>query len=423
MRSGRGGRAASVAVLALAATAARADLPPERPYGDSTLRYSVIAPQRAFAARPELAALGRRVFFDPALSEPAGLACSGCHDPRRAFSGDRGSAIGAAPGSRPDRFGTRNTPSLLYARYAPPLYLFMDDDAVVPEPRGGLFADGRVDTLAQLPVQPLTNPLEMNNRGAAMVVRKLARAPYAGEFRRRFGAAVFATPARGMAALGEALEAFLQSDGMAPFSSRYDDFIRGKGRLTAQELRGLALFRNPDKGNCASCHGFNETSSDPARSLFTDYAYEAVAVPRNPALPANRDPAHHDLGLCETAKARHWPQPEQWCGYFRTPSLRNVAVRERYMHNGFFKDLRTVVRYYATRGTDPWTWYPQGRMFDDVPAAYRRNLNINSTPYNRREGMKPSLDEGEIDAIVAFLRTLTDKAYEDRLPAAAGAPP
>ena len=400
------------AVLALAVWPASADLPPESRVGASTLRYSVIPPQREFSARPELAALGRRVFFDRSLSEPAGLACSGCHDPQRAFSGDRGSALGVAPGSRPDRFGLRNTPSVLYARYAPPLYLYMDDDSLVPEPRGGLFADGRVDTLAELPLAPLTNPLEMNNRDAAMVVRKLAHAGYAESFRQQFGPDVFADRKRAMAALGGAIEAFLQSDEMSPFSSRYDAFIRGQGQLGEQELRGLALFRNPNKGNCASCHGFNETSSNPARSLFTDYAYESVAVPRNNAIPANRDAAHYDLGLCETAKQKAWPDPGQWCGYFRTPSLRNVAVRERYMHNGEFKDLRTVVAYYATRGTDPWKWYPRGRLFDDVPAQYQHNLNINSTPYNRREGMKPALDDAEIDAIVAFLRTLTDQAYE-----------
>jgi cytochrome c peroxidase len=317
-----------------------------------------------------------------------------------------------APGSRPGRFGTRNTPSLLYARYSPPLYLFMDDDATVPEPRGGLFADGRVDTLAALPLQPLTNPLEMGNRDAAMVARKLAKADYADELRQQFGADVFADRQRAINAIGEALQAYLQSDALSPFTSRYDAFIRGQGTLSEQEQRGLALFRNPDKGNCASCHGFNSTSNDPSRSLFTDYAYESVAVPRNVQIPANADPQRYDLGLCETARARHWEEPGQWCGYFRTPSLRNVAVRQHYMHNGEFDDLRKVVLYYATRGTNPWNWYPKGQRFDDVPKQYQRNLNINSTPYNRIEGMKPTLDDAEIDAIVAFLKTLTDRDYE-----------
>jgi cytochrome c peroxidase len=414
-----GGRGVLAALLLLTAAAAWAEVPADRRNGDTPLLYRVIAPQRAFEQQPQRAALGRRIFFDANLSEPAGLACAGCHDPQQAFSGDRGSRLDVAPGSRPGRFGVRNTPSLLYARYSPPLYLFMDDDATVPEPRGGLFADGRVDTLADLPIVPLTNPQEMGNRDVAMVARKLARADYADELRRQFGADVFADRRRTIAALGEALQAYLQSDAMAPFNSRYDAFIRGQGKLSEQELRGVALFRNPDKGNCASCHGFNPTSNDPARSLFTDYAYESVAVPRNAKIPANADPQHYDLGLCETARARHWNEPAQWCGYFRTPSLRNVAVRRHYMHNGEFDDLRQVVRYYATRGTDPWTWYPRGRKFDDVPLQYQRNLNINSTPYNRIEGMRPTLDDVEIDAIVAFLKTLTDSDYEVRLEPAA----
>lgn len=138
---------------------ALADVPADARNGDTPLLYRVIAPQRAFEQQPARAALGKQVFFDTKLSEPAGLACAGCHDPQQAFSGDRGSKLGVAPGSRPGRFGLRNTPSLRYARYSPPLYLFMDDDATVPEPRGGLFADGRVDTLAALPMVPLTNQI------------------------------------------------------------------------------------------------------------------------------------------------------------------------------------------------------------------------------------------------------------------------
>ena len=402
------------AVLLGCVLVARADVLPDSRNGDTPLLHRVIAPQRAFALQPERAALGRRIFFDTTLSEPAGLSCAGCHDPATAFSGERGSRRGVTPGSRPGHFGVRHTPSLLYARYAPPLYLFMDDDAIVPEPRGGLFADGRVDTLAQLPIQPLTNPDEMGNRDAARVARKLAKAGYADELRRQFGADLFADHTRTLAALGEALQAYLQSDELSPFTSRYDAYVRGEAPLTPQELRGLALFRNPDKGNCASCHGFDPTSRDPARSLFTDFAYESVAVPRNDRIPANRDPARYDLGLCDTARARHWDDPDQWCGYFRTPSLRNVAARRAYMHNGRFDDLKQVVTYYVTRGTDPWKWYPKGRMFDDVPARYQRNLNINATPYNRGVGMRPTMDEAEIDAVVAFLGTLTDRAYEPR---------
>jgi cytochrome c peroxidase len=366
-----------------------------------------------FAPAPARAALGRQVFFDARLSEPAGTSCAGCHDPRQAFSGNHGSRLGVPLGSRPDLVGIRNTPSALYVAYIPRLFFYQDDDAPAPIPFGGLFTDGRADTVAELARHPLLDPREMHNANAAQVRRKLADAPYADAFRREFGARVFDTDAAAFAALGAALEGFFQSREMAPFSSRYDAWVQGKERLTAQELRGMKLFKNPDKGNCASCHKFNETSTNPARSLFTDFGFDAAGLPRNGAIPANRDPKYFDTGLCATAAARGWPDSGQYCGYFRTPSLRNVAVRERFMHNGILADLREAVAFYATRSIAPQRWYKDGKLFDDVPQRYRGNVNAATLPYNRVKGMPPALDDAEIDAIVAFLRTLTDAPWQD----------
>lgn len=365
-----------------------------------------------FQPAPARAALGRLVFFDGRLSEPAGTSCASCHDPRQGFAGNHGSRIGVALGSRPDLVGTRNVPSALYAAYVPPLFFYQDDDAPAPTPFGGLFADGRADTVAALVRHPLLDPLEMHNRSVEQVTRKLRSAPYADAFKREFGQDVFASSAGALAALGAAMDAFLQSREMAPFSSRYDAWVQGKVRLSAQEARGLTLFKNPDRGNCVSCHKFNETSSNPARSLFTDFGYDAIAVPRNRAIPANRDPRHFDGGLCATAAAKGWPDGGQWCGYFRTPSLRNVAARERYMHNGVFSDLRDAVAFYATRSIEPERWYRDGKLFDDVAPRHQGNVNVATLPYNRRKGMSPALDDDEIDAIVAFLQTLTDAPYE-----------
>jgi cytochrome c peroxidase len=159
-----------------------------------------------------------------------------------------------------------------------------------------------------------------------------------------------------------------------------------------------------------------ESSSRPERSLFTDFGYDAIAVPRNPLLPANKDARHFDVGLCQTARALKWPEPDQWCGYFRTAGLRNVAVRQTFMHNGVFRTLRDAVAFYATRSTDPAQWYPGGKRFDDVPARYQGNVNVNAVPMNRRAGTTPALTEDEIDDIVAFLRTLTDARYVALMP-------
>ncbi|WP_296947714.1 cytochrome-c peroxidase [uncultured Massilia sp.] len=402
-----------LASVAVAAACAAADV---QRIGATPQLAAMPAVAGPFAPSPARAALGRQAFFDPRLSEPAGTSCASCHDPRRAFSGNHGSRLGVPLGARADLVGLRNTPSALYVAYVPRLFFYQDDDALAATPFGGLFADGRADDVPDLVRHPLMNPLEMHNRSLADVARKLRAAPYADGLRREFGARALDTTAGALAALGKAMESFLQSREMAPFSSRYDAWVQGKAPLTALELRGLKLFKNPDKGNCASCHKFNETSSNPARSLFTDFGYDAIGVPRNRAIPATRDPAYFDTGLCATAAAATWPERAQWCGYFRTPGLRNVAVRERFMHNGAFSTLRDAVAFYATRGIEPERWYKDGVLFDDVPKAYRGNVNAATLPYNRRKGMQPALDDAEIDAIVAFLRTLTDAPWETRAP-------
>ena len=374
---------------------------------------AVVVPPQTFHVDPARVALGKRIFFDTRLSEPHGTSCASCHAPQRAFSGNHGSTIGVPLGSRPTLIGSRNTPSLLYARYIPALYFYQDDDGPAPEPIGGLFADGRVDTLRALVKIPLLHPLEMHNRSEATLAAKLKRY-YANELSHEFGANALLRPGPTIDALGLAVEAYLQSDEMAPFTSRYDGYVQGRVQLSVQELRGLRVFSNPDKGNCISCHKFDITSSTPARSLFTDFSYDALAAPRNPAIPANRSRQYFDTGICRTAQAQGWRDPQQWCGYFRTPSLRNVAVRERFMHNGAFSKLRDVVDFYATRATDPDRWYPSSGKFDDLPVRNRGNVNINSVPYNRRAGSPPALSPTDIDDIVAFLGTLTDAAFLGR---------
>jgi cytochrome c peroxidase len=376
------------------------------------------ASSAVFQPDPALAELGRRVFSDSRLSEPAGTACASCHDPARAFSPSLAAiGPGVPQGSRPGHVSRRNAPSLLYVRYVPQRYFYQDDDAPYASPFGGLFADGRAATLAEQMRGPLFDPDEMNNASPASLLRKINDSDLSPALVARFGPSVQHDPEQLLQALGAAMQAYLQSDEMAPFSSRFDDYLRHRTLLSAQEMRGLALFKNPDKGNCASCHTLADTASRPERSLFTDFGYDAIAVPRNPALPANRDAGHFDHGLCATAQNLRWPEPGQWCGYLRTPNLRNVAVRQSFMHNGVFRTLRDAVAFYNTRSTDPRHWYRGGVDFDDVAQVYRGNINVNSMPMNRRPGMQPALSETEIDDIVAFLRTLTDAPYEAAMPA------
>ncbi len=381
----------------------------------TTPRYSAIVPAARPLAPPEPArsALGKALFADTRLSQPQGTSCASCHDAARGFTGfNRGGRDGVASGSLRARLGFRNPPSLTYAKFIPPLYFYQDDDATQPAPFGGLMLDGRADTLAAQSREPLLARHEMNLGSERAAAARLRGAGYRQAFEALYGAGVLDDPRRAVAAFGSSIEAYLQSDELAPFDSRFDAFLRGDTRaLTAQEARGLAIFRNPDQGNCASCHSVSHTSSNPARSLFTDFGYEALGVPRNRRLPANADPKHFDAGLCRTAEAREWPDADSWCGYFRTPSLRNVAVRTRFMHNGVFTSLREAVRFYAVRSTRPGEVYTRGPVFDDLPARQRGNVNQQSSPLNRRAGSPPAMSEDDIDAVVAFLGTLTDRRY------------
>jgi cytochrome c peroxidase len=359
----------------------------------------------------QLVDLGRAIFFDPGLSAPPGTSCASCHDPDRAFCGSNGSKTGLPRGSRPGHFARRTSPSLLYLRYVPRFRFYQEGDDPQSEPFGGLFWDGRADTITELARQPLLNPDEMNNRDGRGVAARIERSPYAAAFRRAFGPAL-RDPDATLIAVGRALEAFLTTDGMAPFSSRYDDFVRGRAQLSALEREGLRLFKDPAKGNCAACHRLEDGARDPARSLFTDYGYEAVAVPRNYGAPL---PARPDLGLCERTDPNAPTNDPMYCINFRTPSLRNVAVRDAFMHNGSLASLRDVVAFYATRATSPRRWYRSGVKFEGVPRKYRAQVNTSSPPYDRREGDPPALDDHEIDAVVAFLRALTDAKYVGRL--------
>lgn len=357
--------------------------------------------------------LGRQIFFDESLSEPRGLSCASCHDPSHGFAGNNGSRIGTALGSRPKHFARRNTPSLLYLKFVRPFHFHWEEDAPLPEAVGGFFWDGRANSIADLVRQPLLNPDEMGNDSPQRVATKVRAATYAADLASELGVASDAwnDDEKVLGALGKAVEAFLTSDAMSPFRSKYDAYVRGQAQLSPVEKRGLTLFRDAAKGGCDSCHKLNDASPNPERSLFTDFGFEALGLPRNRKLPANKNPTQYDLGLCEP-DARHFPMDrELWCGNFRTPSLRNVAVRPAFMHNGVFTNLRDVVKFYATRDITPRRWYPSNVRFDDVPAKYREQVGIERVPYDRHAGEPPRLDDSEIDAVVAFLQTLTDEAY------------
>lgn len=374
-------------------------------------------------ALSDLQLLGKRIFEDTSLSEPRGMACESCHGPRHAFQGNNGSTIAAvALGSRAGHFGARKVPTLMYKAYSPAFgfYKDVDDGKEVLEAKGGQFWDGRADDLASQLRVPLTNADEMNNPSLDAVVEKIKAGDYADLARRTLGEGVFDDASTAMDKLAGALVAFEGSPALAPFSSKFDDWLRGTAQLSAIEQRGYRVFVDPKRGNCLACHIGKTGSKDPDDWIFTDFTYDAFGIPRNPAIPANADPAYFDVGLCGRAGLEAFlPKgvtKDSLCGAFKVPTLRNVAVNKTFYHNGAITSLREAVAIYATRDTDPAHWYPRVgggvAKFDDVPPAYRENVNVREVPYDRRIGQKPRLDNGDIDALVAFLKTLTDKGME-----------
>jgi len=123
--------------------------------------------------------------------------------------------------------------------------------------------------------------------------------------------------------------------------SREAAFLTAPGRCCFP--RGLAAFEDPARGNCAACH-LDRASPDGRPPAFTDYEYEALGIPRNDRLADNRDPRHFDLGLCGPIRGDLAAQSNT-CGMFRTPSLRNVARRKVFFHNGVYHSLEQVLAF------------------------------------------------------------------------------
>jgi cytochrome c peroxidase len=350
------------------------------------------------------AQVGQSAFSDANLSASGKQSCQSCHDPLTGHAAltDRPAELG---GPALDQQGGRNVPGLRYL--AENTAFFFDEEGT---PTGGFFWDGRARSLQAQAGGPLLNPLEMAMPSKAAVVERLREAHYAQAFVDAFGADVLADVDRAFERLTFALAQYqLEDPDFAPFSSKYDATLAGRAQLTRQEARGLALFEDETKGNCAACHPSRPSGGKPP--LFTDFTYDALGVPRNPELRANADPAFFDLGLCARDGA-DLAAREDLCGAFKVPSLRNVARRKRYMHNGVFRDLRDVVDFYVTRDTAPQRWYPtvdgMVRKFDDLPRHLHGNVNTSEAPYDRRPGDEPALSPDEIDDLVAFLRTLSD---------------
>jgi cytochrome c peroxidase len=365
----------------------------------------------------ELATLGRALFSDPTLSGSGKVACATCHSPDHAFGPPNGLSVQLA-GSDMRQPGVRAVPSLRYLQAIPAFTgHFFDspdetDESVDNGPTGGLNWDGRANRGSVQARFPLLSPFEMANADAAAVAERALAGGHGPALARIYGADILQHPEAIMDGVLEALEVYQQDwRDFYPYSSKYDAWLARKAKLTPAESRGLALFNDEDRANCAGCH-ISEPGNEGTPPQFTDFGLIAIGVPRNPDIPANADPGYYDLGVCgpyRTDLQGH----KDYCGLFRTPSLRNVATRKVFFHNGVVHDLRKAVAFYAERDTNPELWYPRKAdgtvdKFNDLPKEYWPNLNDEAPFDGHQPGDPPVLTDAEVDDIVAFLETLTD---------------
>jgi cytochrome c peroxidase len=374
------------------------------------------------------ATLGQAIFFDASLSLNGNQSCASCHDPAAGWTGPSAAinARGAAyEGSVQGRFGNRKPPSSAYATPSPRLHTLVEDKETLFV--GGNFWDGRAtgerlgNPAAEQAQGPFLNPLEQALAAPADVVSRVCAGGYGGLFRQVWGAGACdaANVAKAYDQVALSVAAFEASRASNAYSSKYDAYLKGKARLTKLEKSGLELFRG--KGKCSECHLLKRgPSGEPP--LFTDFTYDNLGIPRNPDNPFYANIAFNPDGkawadrglggfLATRADHRRFAAGNE--GKHKVPTLRNVDMRpepgfvKAYGHNGYFKSLKGIVHFYNTRDAKPACADPLVREAD----ALARNCwpapevaaNVNTAEMGRL-----GLTDGEEDAIVAFMRTLSD---------------
>jgi cytochrome c peroxidase len=251
-------------------------------------------------------ALGRRLFYDTRLSGNNTVSCASCHHPELGFRDARERSLGMG-GAR----GKRHAPSLVNAAYSS---LF--------------FWDGRAEGLEAQVDGPITDGLEMNQTHEVLTAKLQGDPRYKALFQTTFGTDDI-TMERVAMALGD-FERTILSGNSAFDQYKYEG---RKDALSPAQIRGLALFTDPQKGNCSACHTIG-----PNYALFTDNDFH------NTGEGVGADGEFTDQGRFDVTKR------DADRGAFKTPTLRNVAVSGPYMHDGKLKTLKDVVDFYAGGG-------------------------------------------------------------------------
>lgn len=362
-------------------------------------------------------ALGRSLFNDTNLSANRSIACATCHNPGRAFIDDRLDAAGKVSavslGDDGISLGDRNAPTGSYASLTPEFTFgrrarFNSQQPDYEGYIGGFFLDGRAEVLADQAKGPPLNPIEMGMEDTLAVAERIAEnRDYVATFQSFYGENIFDEADAVFDAMAEAIAAFERTAEFSTFDSKYDKSLRGEYEYNplSKEARGRSLFFSQQFTNCATCHQLRPQGND--RETFTGYEYHNIGVPVNEDVRAINgiEPDFVDPGLAQNPRVPEAEQNAQ-LGKYKTPTLRNVAVTGPYMHNGVFEELATVIMFYdqffegSTFPINPETGSPwRDPLHGD-------NLALTELLDGRR------MTQDDVEAMVCFLRTLTDERFE-----------
>ena len=366
------------------------------------------------------AALGESLFSDVNLSLNRTQACSTCHNPDAGFvdnrTGSDGLVRATSLGDNSASLGDRNAPSAAYANQTPEFSngtrtRFNSQQSDYSGYLGGQFHDGRASTLQDQAAGPLVNSIEMGMPDKASVVdRLLENADYVASFKLLYGDTVFDDTDTAYNALTESIAAFEDTDTFAPFDSKYDRYIAGDTTVydpLDKATLGKALFFSQQFTNCATCHQLKSQGSE--KETFSGYEYHNIGVPINTETRAANGSAegYVDTGL-QTNNSAVTADSER--GKYKVPSLRNVAVTGPYMHNGVFRDLDTVIRFY-----DHFLTGSSNSINPETGVAWA-DPEVSDTISTTELQDGSTLSDDDVEALVCFLRTLTDARYESLLP-------
>lgn len=385
------------------------------------------------------ALLGKKLFHDKNLSNDRTQSCATCHDPAKGFIDGRTNKASinaiAGAGSLGDNqtsIGDRNAPTAAYAAFSPHFKCGTRSRVASQKTSGiadyegfigGQFWDGREANLAGQAGGPPTNPGEMNMASKAAVVERLkANNEYVTSFERLYSASIFDDTDKAYSAMAESIAAFETDDKAAfyPFDSKYDRSLLASIEqdyfaydITSLAAKGKTRFFSSDL-TCAACHQLREIGNK--GEIFSTFEYHNIGVPANTHLRSFNGTTIVDDGLLKNPLVKAVSEK----GKFKVPTLRNIAVTAPYMHNGVFNELETVIKFYQ---------HAKLRAKSDVGAAGDEINPETNLAWRAAEigdniandllgGNDINLDAKEIEAMVCFLMSLTDKRYEPLLDAA-----